>query len=175
MITVALEWDELLIGAPGRRWRTASTTRRVLVIVHNVTAATRLLDVVPCWAGDLRIQTVFTCTGSSAFTTGTTDFLGERGITPIDWEQAVRGEFDLAVSASYGGALHEIRAPLIVLPHGMGYNKFLESRRIQENPGESRRIQENPGESRRIQENPGESRRIRSSVFPMRGCCTRVR
>ncbi|SEF78570.1 hypothetical protein SAMN02982929_00655 [Saccharopolyspora kobensis] len=162
---MALEWDELLIGAPGRRWRTASTTRRVLVIVHNVTAATRLLDVVPHWAGDLRIQTVFTCIGSSAFTTGTTDFLGERGITPIDWEQAVRGEFDLAVSASYGGALHEVRAPLIVLPHGMGYNKFLESRRIQENPGESRRIQENPGESRRI----------RSSVSPMRGCCTRAR
>lgn len=62
------------------RWRTVSTERTLLAVVHNVTAATRLLDVLSLFAGDPRIQTVFTCPGSSAFTRGTEEFLSARGI-----------------------------------------------------------------------------------------------
>ncbi|GAA4839575.1 hypothetical protein GCM10025787_20180 [Saccharopolyspora rosea] len=121
----ALPWVELLAGEQGRTWRTVPSSRTVLAIVHNVTAATRLLDILPLWGGDPRLQTVFTCVGSSAFTTGTREFLTSRSISPIPWDDAVRTRFDLAVSASYGGPLHEITAPLVVVPHGMGYNKFL--------------------------------------------------
>ncbi|WP_328605551.1 hypothetical protein OG943_36980 [Amycolatopsis sp. NBC_00345] len=107
------------------RWRTVSTERTLLAVVHNVTAATRLLDVLSLFAGDPRIQTVFTCPGSSAFTRGTEEFLSARGIPLLPWPEAIRTEFDWALAASYGGDLHELRAPLTVVPHGMGYNKYL--------------------------------------------------
>ncbi|RZQ64352.1 hypothetical protein [Amycolatopsis suaedae] len=106
-------------------WRTVPVERLVLAVVHNVTAATRLLDVLPLWTDDTRVQTVFTCVGSSAFTSGTVEWLTGQGMTVLDWADAVGAEFDLAIAASHGGPLHELRAPLIVLPHGMGYNKLL--------------------------------------------------
>ncbi|MFC9898088.1 hypothetical protein ACFVMC_30730 [Nocardia sp. NPDC127579] len=98
----------------------------MLAVVHNATAATRLFDVLPLVAEDPRVQVEFTRTGSSAFDVGTTAFLKRRGVEPIAWREAVHRTFDLAISASYGGALHKIQAPLIVVPHGMGYNKYLD-------------------------------------------------
>ncbi|MFD9891561.1 hypothetical protein ACFWY9_19670 [Amycolatopsis sp. NPDC059027] len=104
-----------------------ATERTVLAIVHNITAATRLFDVVALYAGDHRIQTVFTCPGSSAFTAGTEEYLRGRGVPVLPWPDAIRMTFDWAIAASWGGDLHEVRAPLTVVPHGMGYNKFLET------------------------------------------------
>ncbi|MGH3773843.1 MAG: hypothetical protein ACRDRW_21050 [Pseudonocardiaceae bacterium] len=93
-------------------------------MVHNVTAATRLLDVLPLVATDQRIQVIFSVIGSSAFTTGTEDFLADSGAAPIPWNRVPDHDIDLAIAASYGGKLKELRSPLIVLPHGMGYNKY---------------------------------------------------
>ncbi len=99
----------------------------MLAVVHNVTSATRLFDVLPLVATDPRIQVLFTCTGSSAFTPGTVEHLADLGVMSIDWAQAERTSFDLAIASSYGGPLERLRAPLAVLPHGMGYNKYLET------------------------------------------------
>ncbi|MFF2087532.1 hypothetical protein ACFVVM_27475 [Nocardia sp. NPDC058176] len=107
------------------RWSTFGHERVVLAVVHNITAATRLFDTLPVLATDPRIRIVFTRTGSSAFDRGTTEFLARRGVTEISWGEACRNSFDLALSASYGGELHRIDAPLFVIPHGMGYNKYL--------------------------------------------------
>ncbi|SFP72220.1 hypothetical protein SAMN05421810_103206 [Amycolatopsis arida] len=101
--------------------------RLVLAVVHNVTAATRLLDVLPAIVADPRVQVVFTCPGSSAFTAGTEDFLRDRDVAVLDWSDARAAPADLAVTASFGGELHTLRAPLLTLPHGMGYNKYLET------------------------------------------------
>lgn len=106
-------------------WSTRLATRSVLAIAHNVTAATRLFDVVHLLGEDDRLRMVFTCTGSSAFHDGTLDHLAERGVRCVPWAEALAGSFDLAISASYGGDLHLITAPLVVVPHGMGYNKYL--------------------------------------------------
>ncbi|QWF82706.1 hypothetical protein [Amycolatopsis sp. CA-230715] len=114
-------------GPLAPRWRTVASSRAVLAVVHNVTAATRLFDVLPVFADDPRVEVTFTCPRSSAFTAGTDEHLASRGIRLMPWDEAVRYPFDLAVSASYGGDLHELRAPLLVVPHGMGYNKFLET------------------------------------------------
>lgn len=103
-----------------QRWRTAKASTTVLAVVHNVTAATRLLDVLPIIARDQRLEIFFTCPGSSAFTSGTEEYLIDRGIRPISWKEAIRRQFGLAISASYGGDLHKIKAPLVVIPHGMG-------------------------------------------------------
>ncbi|GHF58262.1 hypothetical protein FHX82_000285 [Amycolatopsis bartoniae] len=112
-------------------WSTVRPERTVLAVVHNTTAATRLFDILPLFAEDPRVETVFTCPGSSAFTAGTDEFLARAGITRLlPWRQALRHRPDFAIAASYGGDLHEISAPLMVVPHGMGYNKYLESNGI---------------------------------------------
>jgi hypothetical protein len=44
----------------------------VLLVVHNVTSATRLLDVLPLLSGDLQVQLLATCTQSSPGAPATT-------------------------------------------------------------------------------------------------------
>jgi hypothetical protein len=121
-----LELSIFQASGPDRhsRWRTASTERTVLAVVHNVTAATRLLDVLPLVAADQRIQVIFSVVGSSAFTAGTENFLLASGAALIPWDRVPDHNVNLAIAASYGGNLQEPQAPLIVLPHGMGYNKY---------------------------------------------------
>jgi len=106
-------------------WATLRPVRTVLGIIHNVTSATRLMDVLPLLATDHRIQVVFTCPDSSAFTAGTREYLAAHGVFLIDREEAFAAEFDLAIAASYGGQLDRVTAPLLILPHGSGYNKYL--------------------------------------------------
>ncbi|MBH1935329.1 hypothetical protein I5Q34_13780 [Streptomyces sp. AV19] len=104
---------------------TRRTRRNALFVVHNVTSATRLLDVLPLIAGDLRVQTLATCTGSSPFLAGVPELLAEAGLPVVPWEQARRLPVDLAVAASYGGELESFAGKLAVLSHGIGYNKRL--------------------------------------------------
>ncbi|MFC7308046.1 hypothetical protein ACFQVC_27925, partial [Streptomyces monticola] len=113
------------VGDDAARWATRAECRRVLFVVHNVTSATRLLDVVPLFHDDLRVQLLATCTGSSAFQAGVTELLAESGLPVLPWEQAVETPVDLAVSASFGGQLHALCGQLAVLSHGVGYTKKL--------------------------------------------------
>ncbi|MCO1579398.1 hypothetical protein M8C13_26970 [Crossiella sp. SN42] len=117
-------WVKVPIGPHSPQWTTVRTERTVLAVVHNLTAATRLLDLLPLVADDPRVQVVFTCPGSSPFSGRTEEWLHEREMAVIPWSQAIQVEFDLAISASYGGDLRDLLAPLVVVPHGMGYNKY---------------------------------------------------
>ncbi|MGW2486719.1 hypothetical protein ACWCV9_05785 [Streptomyces sp. NPDC001606] len=118
-------WLRVPVGADAERWVTRVRCRRVLFVVHNVTSATRLLDVLPLFDGDLRVQMFATCTGSSPFLAGVPELLARAGLPVLPWEQALATRFDLAVSASYGGELGLIQGKLAVLSHGVGYNKRL--------------------------------------------------
>lgn len=113
------------VGEDAERWVTRVGCRRILLIVHNVTSATRLLDVLPLFNSDVRVQLFATCTGSSPFLAGVPELLAQAGLPVLPWDQAKDTEFDLAVAASYGGELGSIRGKLAVLSHGMGYNKKL--------------------------------------------------
>ncbi|ARF77948.1 hypothetical protein B6264_02520 [Kitasatospora aureofaciens] len=113
------------VGADADRWATRSGCRRVLLIVHNVTSATRLLDVVGLFRDDLRVQLLATCPGTSPFRSGTSELLAALGVPVLPWEQALDVGADLAVSASFGGQLHMVKGSLAVLSHGVGYNKRL--------------------------------------------------
>jgi hypothetical protein len=97
----------------------------VLFVVHNVTSATRLLDVLPLFHDDFRVQLLVTCTGSSAFRAGVAELLAETGVPVVPWDQAVQTPVDLAVSASFGGQLRAFSGVLAVLSHGVGYPKRL--------------------------------------------------
>ena len=105
------------------RWATRQVRRRVLAVVHTVTAGQRLLEAVRLLDGDPRVQVLFTA-APDVFRHGVQDFLAEIRALVVPWSEAVRTEFDLAVAAAHGG-LHELHAPVIVLPHGAGHNKFV--------------------------------------------------
>ncbi|PSK97676.1 hypothetical protein CLV63_10764 [Murinocardiopsis flavida] len=112
------------VGAAAATWSTRPGTRRVLVVAHTVTALTRLLDVLPLLESDFRVQVVATRARTSNFREGVTEFLSDTGLAVIPWDQAVEEEFDLAITASLGDDLQDIKAPIVVLPHGIGYNKL---------------------------------------------------
>ncbi|MCX4629367.1 hypothetical protein [Streptomyces sp. NBC_01443] len=112
-------------GLPDRRWLTVPAGRTVLGVIHNITSATRLLDVLAVFEGDPRVRVVFACTGSSELDGGVAEFAAAHGLFLIPWKEALAQKFDLAVSTSRGGDLEEISAPLIGAPHGAGYNKKL--------------------------------------------------
>ncbi|MFE7118911.1 hypothetical protein ACFU99_26185 [Streptomyces sp. NPDC057654] len=113
------------VGHDAARWVTRSRSRQVLFVVHNVTSATRLLDVLPLFRDDLRVQALATCTGSSPFLAGVPELLAAAGLPVLPWEQAKATPVDLVVSASYGGELEQLQGELAVLSHGVGYNKRL--------------------------------------------------
>ncbi len=121
----ARRWVRVPVGAEAQRWAARGRCRRVLLVVHNVTSATRLLDVLPLFRDDLRVQVLATCTGSSPFQAGVAELLEATGVPVLPWEQALATPVDLAISASYGGQLDEIQGKLVVLSHGVGYNKKL--------------------------------------------------
>jgi hypothetical protein len=129
------------LGDQSRPWRTQQSDRTVLAIVHNVTSASRLADVLPALDSDPRIQTVFTAIGSSPFTHGVEALFSDLEVIEVPWAEATSRRFDLAVATSHGGNLSALNAPLVLFPHGLGYNKYL-------HPGTSRDIQGHPGTSR---------------------------
>jgi hypothetical protein len=117
-------WVRVPVGPHAPTWRTVAAKSQVLAVVHNVTALTRLLDVLAVFEADPRIQVVFTWTRSSPFIDGVPAAIAAVGGIVVPWEQAVQLPFDLAISASQGGDLHELLAPLVIVGHGMGYNKY---------------------------------------------------
>jgi hypothetical protein len=110
-------------GLDAQRGRTLLYQRTVLVVVHTVTAGTRLADVVPLLETDLRIQVVFTFAPSALMSGGVEDFLIRLGGVTVPWQLATQVPFDLALAAS-DGLLEWVHAPVMSMLHGAGYNKY---------------------------------------------------
>jgi hypothetical protein len=118
------EWVYGPFGLDAARGRTFRCERTVLVVVHTVTAGTRLADVVPMLESDPRIQVVFTQAPSSMISGGVREFLGRLGGVTIPWRQAAGERFDLAVAA-WDGLLEQLHAPVLTLSHGAGSGKYM--------------------------------------------------
>ncbi len=114
------------MGLDARKWVTLGECKIVLVIVHTITSGQRLLDAVQLIESDRRVQVVYTI-GPDVFGHGVEAFLEDIGAITVPWQQATNSEFDLALAASLGG-LHEIHAPVVVMPHGAGHNKLVARR-----------------------------------------------
>jgi hypothetical protein len=68
------------VGPDAARWTTRAAACTVLFVVHNVTSAARLLDVLPLFDDALDVQCVATCTGSSPFLAGVPELPAEAGL-----------------------------------------------------------------------------------------------
>ncbi|MBB4680094.1 hypothetical protein [Crossiella cryophila] len=80
-------------------------------------------DVLPLLLTDRRISVTFAIDHGSAFSHRIRDHLAQAGARTLDWETAITRRYDLALAASDNGDLHRVRAPLILLPHGIGYHR----------------------------------------------------
>lgn len=107
-----------------RRWETVRVERRVLVEARTVTSMNRVLEIVGVFADDLRVQLVFVVNRGSEFGAEVPAVLEGLGVLMIDWQQVKAEEFDLVIGASDHDDLHELRGPLVLVPHGAGFQKY---------------------------------------------------
>src|ERR1700690_1275828 len=110
-------------GLDAGKGGTCSYRRTVVAVVHHLTSATRLADLVPSLEADRRIQVVYTQAPGSVFSGGAREYLRELGAATVPWCQVVQTRFDLAVAASYG-ALEQLHAPVLTVAHGVGFGKL---------------------------------------------------
>ncbi|RFS43543.1 hypothetical protein D0Q02_27110 [Micromonospora craniellae] len=98
----------------------------MLVVVRTVTTLGRLRDVLSLTAGDRRIQTFFTCDvrSRSLLAAGVDEALAGLGAPVLPWRDAVSMRFDLALAASENDRLVDLDAPVLLVPHGAGHQKF---------------------------------------------------
>lgn len=116
------KWRQVPVGPESGRWVTRTGCKKVLVAVHTVTFGQRLAGILPIFESDRRIQVVFTAVPDQ-FGNGVTGLLRRLDGVVIPWEQAVSTPFDLVLAAGYT-RLHELCAPVVVMPHGAGWNKL---------------------------------------------------
>ncbi|MFC0547676.1 hypothetical protein [Kutzneria chonburiensis] len=105
------------------RLSTVGYSRSVLFVVNTVASANRLLDIVPLFEMDFRVQLVFTTPPNSTVTDGVAEVFAALDVVAISWDEAVSRDFDLAITANHRGDLHELRAPVVIVSHGVGYSK----------------------------------------------------
>jgi hypothetical protein len=118
--------DCLVAGeVDARRWRTINCERTVLAVARTFTSAVRLLDALSVFSSDFRVEVRFAFDDSSAFSTGVPDLLRESGVRFAALRDAMRSRFDLALMASENIELEHIDAPVVVLPHGTGFHRYV--------------------------------------------------
>ncbi|GAA3536215.1 hypothetical protein GCM10022222_19870 [Amycolatopsis ultiminotia] len=119
-------WRKVPIDPGYDRWLTYRVERRILVVARTVTTLTRLLDIRSLFDDDHRVQVAFTFDerNRAYFGAGLEEFLSSLDAVVVAWEQAVRMPFDLAVAASENDALDELPCPVLLVPHGIGHQKY---------------------------------------------------
>ncbi|MEV6235732.1 hypothetical protein [Lentzea sp. NPDC051838] len=98
------------------------------MVIRTLTSLVRLQDVLPLIDADRRVMLRYTLDEGSRFTAGLRAHLTARNIPLISWAEASNTKFDLVLAAHTNASLAELDGPLIVMPHGAGYNRVLPSR-----------------------------------------------
>ncbi|MFJ1753942.1 hypothetical protein [Kitasatospora sp. NPDC088134] len=96
----------------------------MVVAARTVTSLVRVLDVVPEVLGDdARVTIVFAYDPASAFNDGVLDLLRSLGCRTMPWSQVDEVSPDLVISASENVTAPAGDCPVLVLPHGIGFQK----------------------------------------------------
>ncbi|MGW4131242.1 hypothetical protein [Amycolatopsis japonica] len=119
-------WAKVPVDPEFDQWLTIGVERKILVVVRTVTTLTRLLDILSLIESDRRLQLVFTYDADSTaiFGAGVPEFLGTLRASVVPWRQALQSRFDLVIAASENDDLHLFDAPIVLVPHGIGYQKY---------------------------------------------------
>ncbi|MGD3104868.1 CDP-glycerol glycerophosphotransferase family protein [Streptomyces sp. YGL11-2] len=116
------------MGEDPERWRTFPGERLVVAVARTVTSTVRVLDVLrPVLRDDPRVSLVFAFDPTSAFNDGVHDLLRSVGARILPWQQFARIRPDLIITASENAdlAAPHHTAPVLVLPHGVGFHKVV--------------------------------------------------
>ncbi|MGM9383393.1 hypothetical protein [Streptomyces antibioticus] len=114
------------VGADAHRWSTFQSERTLVVAARTVTSTVRVLETLPSLLrGDGRVTVVFAHDPTSAFNAGVLDLLHEAGCRVMPWEQLGRTTPDLILTASENIDVPESDCPVLVLPHGIGFQKYV--------------------------------------------------
>lgn len=105
-------------------WASLPTERTVLLAVQNLTTLNRLLDVLPLFTGDHRVQCLVTSDLEDPFVDGLAEQLSALGLPTVPWWQATQMPFDLILSAGHHGRVTELTGPIVVMSHGIGFSKL---------------------------------------------------
>lgn len=107
------------------RWESLRPERTVLAVTRTYTSAVRLLEAVGLFGSDFRVGTVFAHDDSSAFSSGVPELLRAAGISPVPLPEVSGAGFDLALTASENIELGRVNAPVVVVPHGIGFHRYV--------------------------------------------------
>ncbi|WP_433406446.1 hypothetical protein [Streptomyces sp. CA-146814] len=112
------------VGTDAGRWSTFHGEKTLVVAARTVTSTVRVLECLPALLrGDRRVTVVFAHDPTSAFNDGVLDLLHDAGCRVIPWEQVGHAEPDLILTASENIDVPEGHCPVLVLPHGIGFQK----------------------------------------------------
>lgn len=111
------------VGRHGVTWLTRTGCKVVLVMMDQIVAGTRLLDVLPLLEADHRVQVVFTVPEPPESWRASHDFVEGLGGVVIPWSQARQSRFDLAIAGGQFG-IDEVDAPVMLVPHGYGFGQY---------------------------------------------------
>ena len=114
------------VGHDAHRWSTFPSDRTLIVAARTVTSTVRVLEILPTLLrDDSRVSVVFAYDPTSAFNAGVLDLLQAAGCRVAPWEQLGHITPDLILSASENIDVPEGDCPVLVLPHGVGFQKFV--------------------------------------------------
>ena len=114
------------VGPDAWRWRTFQSQRLLVVAARTVTSTVRVLEVLPDLVrGDDRVCVVFAYDPTSVFNDGVLELLRGAGCRVMPWEQLDEAAPDLVLSASENIDLPDGHCPVLVLPHGIGFQKLV--------------------------------------------------
>ncbi|MFF0223735.1 hypothetical protein [Streptomyces sp. NPDC004629] len=114
------------VGHDASRWSTFHSERTLVVAARTVTSTVRVLEALPAVLdGDGRVAVVFAYDPTSAFNAGVLTLLHEAGCRVMPWEQLAEISPDLIVTASENIEVPEGDCPVLVLPHGVGFQKHV--------------------------------------------------
>ncbi|MFD9904222.1 hypothetical protein [Streptomyces sp. NPDC059063] len=114
------------VGQDAHRWSTFQSERLLVVAARTVTSTVRVLESLPALVrGDSRVAVVFAHDPTSAFSDGVLGLLHDAGCRVMPWEQLGRAAPDLILTASENIDVPEGDCPVLVLPHGVGFQKYV--------------------------------------------------
>lgn len=112
------------VGRDTHRWNTFRSEKTLVVAARTVTSTVRILESLPALLrNDNRVSVVFAHDPTSAFSDGVLDLLHDAGRRVMPWSQLGTITPDLILSASENIDVPAGDCPVLVLPHGVGFQK----------------------------------------------------